>query len=101
MAHDGREGDGLMEIVIVPQENCPRCGGGEEFNNRTKIGHEDGTWSWRCYNPTARCGTTTRKRARQRMSPLPKSRLRPTPGLPSGSTRSTLARPSISWAVSK
>ena len=40
-----------MEIRIVPQENCPRCGGGEEFGNRTKVGHEDGTWSWRCYNP--------------------------------------------------
>ncbi len=40
-----------MDIVVVPQENCPRCGGGEEFGNRTKVGHEDGTWSWRCYNP--------------------------------------------------
>jgi hypothetical protein len=51
MAHDGRKGDGLMEIRIVAQEYCPRCGGGEEFNNRTKLGHEDGSWSWRCYNP--------------------------------------------------
>ena len=40
-----------MDIVIVDQEKCPRCGGGAEFGNRTKVGHEDGTWSWRCYNP--------------------------------------------------
>ncbi len=40
-----------IQIKIVPQQNCPRCGGGEEFGNRTKVGHEDGTWSWRCYNP--------------------------------------------------
>jgi hypothetical protein len=45
-----------MRIDIVPQENCPRCGGGEEFMNRPKIGHEDGTWSWRCYNPACTLG---------------------------------------------
>ncbi len=38
-------------INVVPQENCPRCGGGDEFYNRPKVGQEDGTWSWRCYNP--------------------------------------------------
>ena len=40
-----------MQINVVPQETCPRCGGGDEFYNRPKVGHEDGTWSWRCYNP--------------------------------------------------
>ncbi len=40
-----------MDIEIVPQELCPRCGGGEEFANRPKVGHEDGSWSWKCYNP--------------------------------------------------
>ena len=40
-----------MEIEVVDQERCPRCRGGDEFHNRPKVGHEDGTWSWRCYNP--------------------------------------------------
>lgn len=40
-----------MEINVVPQETCPRCGGGDEFYNRPKVGQSDGTWSWRCYNP--------------------------------------------------
>ncbi len=45
-----------MNIDIVPQELCPRCGGGEEFANRPKIGHEDGSWSWKCYNPDCNLG---------------------------------------------
>ncbi len=40
-----------IQINVVPDENCPRCGEGDKFYNRPKVGHEDGTWSWRCYNP--------------------------------------------------
>jgi len=45
-----------MKFKVVPNENCPRCGGGSEFGNRPKVGHEDGTWSWRCYNPECSLG---------------------------------------------
>jgi hypothetical protein len=45
-----------MQIRVVDQENCPRCGGGSEFGNRPKVGHDDGTWSWKCYNPDCTIG---------------------------------------------
>lgn len=43
-------------VVVVDDEDCPDCGGGPEWHNRPKVSTADGTWWWRCYNPT--CPTT-------------------------------------------
>jgi len=54
-------------IEIVDDQPCPECGAmwmtpdcdsGNplDFPNRPKVGDEDGTWWWRCYNPACRVG---------------------------------------------
>lgn len=40
-----------IKIVVVAETLCPLCEGGDEFFNRPKVGDEDGSWWWRCYNP--------------------------------------------------
>lgn len=42
-------------ITVVPEQNCPACGGGDEFHNRPKVEMENGWW-WRCYNPDCKVG---------------------------------------------
>ena len=48
-------------VTIDDDEPCPVCGAfwghpdpNLDFPNRPKIGNDDGTWWWRCYNP--KCG---------------------------------------------
>ena len=54
-----------LRIRVVPNEYgaCPRCGAywghpdkALDFPNRSKVGDEDGTWHWKCYNPACSCG---------------------------------------------
>lgn len=45
-----------VSIKIVETENCPKCGGGEEFCNSPKVGDENGEWWWKCCNPDCKVG---------------------------------------------